>query len=292
VHAHWATSYGLLAALSGARPLVITAHGDDVLLAPRNPLMRPLVRRVLRAAALVTVPGPHMEAAVRELCGSRTPSVITLQYGVEVDRLVELGAGRTSDRDEPLGSLARPLRVVLARPLLRLYRVEAVIDALALLRDRGVVVTCRIFGEGPERRRLEARARRLGVAERTTFLGQVAPGRVEEALVWADAYVSASSSDGASLALLEAMVLGAIPVVSDIPANRRWVASGLGGLVVQASGADIARGLEAVARDLDRATAREHNRELVLREADRRANLARCERAIAAVAAGRPPGGV
>ena len=40
VHAHYATSYGLLGLASGVHPLVVSAHGDDVLISPGNPLMR------------------------------------------------------------------------------------------------------------------------------------------------------------------------------------------------------------------------------------------------------------
>ena len=41
VHAHYATSYGLLGLASGVHPLVVSAHGDDVLISPGNPAMRP-----------------------------------------------------------------------------------------------------------------------------------------------------------------------------------------------------------------------------------------------------------
>src|SRR5882724_10174703 len=40
VHAHYATSYGLLAAISGFHPLIITGWGADIFDSPANPLMR------------------------------------------------------------------------------------------------------------------------------------------------------------------------------------------------------------------------------------------------------------
>ena len=75
VHAHFATSYGMIAERSGVRPLVVTAHGDDVLIAPRNPLLGRIVRRVLRAASLITVPADHMRDAVLELLDDRADDV-------------------------------------------------------------------------------------------------------------------------------------------------------------------------------------------------------------------------
>jgi glycosyltransferase involved in cell wall biosynthesis len=45
-------------------------------------------------------------------------------------------------------------------------------------------------------------------------------------------YFSMTASDGASLSLMEAMAVGAIPVVSDIEPNREWVEDGVNGALV------------------------------------------------------------
>ena len=44
-----------------------------------------------------------------------------------------------------------------------------------------------------------------------------------ELLVRSKVYISATKSDGTALSLLEAMVYGAYPVVSDIPTNSCWI---------------------------------------------------------------------
>ncbi|MCB0879350.1 MAG: glycosyltransferase, partial [Thermoleophilia bacterium] len=133
LHAHWLTSYGLLALACdrSALPLVVTAHGDDVLIAPRNPLLKRIVRRVLRAAKLVTVPGDPMREAVLDLLGDSPPpeaGIATFQYGVESARLAAAGR-RARAAVEPGG----PLRIVSARAMLDLYRIDALLDAVALL---------------------------------------------------------------------------------------------------------------------------------------------------------------
>src|SRR5689334_11842489 len=89
VHAHHATSYGMLALAGGVRPLVVTAHGSDVLLGRHNPIYRRVLRRVFGAAALVTVPSDEMREAVHELAG-RDVDVAVFQYGVESGRLADL----------------------------------------------------------------------------------------------------------------------------------------------------------------------------------------------------------
>ena len=272
VHAHYATSYGMLAMLSGVRPLVVTAHGDDLLVSPRNPAMRRLVSRVLRSAALITVPGEHMERAARKLLRGRAVPVQVLQYGVESARL----AGVADAVGHRPGGV---VRIVSVRPLLRLYRIDVLLASLAVLAARGVDCTCEVVGRGPALRELEAVAARAGVDSGVTFHGQVAETEVERMIASADVYVSVAETDGASLALLEALALGAVPVVSDIPANRAWVRHDWNGVLVAIDPEALATGIEQ-ALTLDRAEVRQRNRDLVARTADRSTNLDSFERSL------------
>ena len=52
-----------------------------------------------------------------------------------------------------------------------------------------------------------------------------------EALHSGSCYISASLSDGTANSLLEAMAAGLFPIVSDIPANREWIADGENGML-------------------------------------------------------------
>ncbi len=275
LHAHWLTSYGMLALAANQPhvPLVVTAHGDDVLIAPDNQLMRRLVQRVLRAAKLITVPGDPMHRAVVDLLAPQAPpaaGIAVFQYGVESTRLAE--AGRRAREAAGPG----PLRIVSARALLQLYRVDALIDALAQLDAQDVDFHCDLLGDGPEREALELQARRHGLGDRVTFHGAVTPAEVERYVGASDVYVSVSESDGVSLALLEALSLGAVPVLSDIPANRPWVNDGATGILVDIDPADIADGIKRAAR-LDRERVAADNLSVVGERADRDTNLAACE---------------
>ena len=280
LHAHWLTSYGMLALAADQPhvPLVVTAHGDDVLIAPDNRLMRRLVQRVLRAAKLITVPGDAMHRAVVDLLAPPAPpaaGIAVFQYGVESARLAE--AGRRARAAVERGDASRrPLRIVSARALLQLYRVDALVDALALLAAQDVDFRCDLLGDGPEREALELQVRRLGLADRVTFHGAVTPAQVEQHVGASDVYVSVSESDGVSLALLEALSLGAVPVLSDIPANRPWVNDGATGILVDIDPADIADGIQRAAR-LDRERVAADNLAVVAERADRDTNLAACE---------------
>ena len=144
VHAHYATSYGLLGLASGVHPFVVSAHGDDVLISPGNPLMRVLVKRVLSSADAITVPGDHVRLAVEGLLGGATREVHSFQYGVETVRLAALA--RELRGADQAGS---PLRIVSVRPLLDLYRIDLLLRGLAELQRREVRLLLRHRRRGP-----------------------------------------------------------------------------------------------------------------------------------------------
>ena len=286
VHAHYATSYGLLGSVAGVHPFVVTAHGDDLLISPRNPVMRRLVRHVLRRADLATVPSEPMRRAAIDVAGASAPPIVVFQYGVESDRLDRLARDVRAGRPD---AAVRPLSIVSARPLLRLYRLDVLLQALAAVKREDVDFLCTIAGDGPERTSLETLAIDLGLAERVTFVGQVPPTEVEELLAAGDIAISIAESDGASLALLEALALGCVPVVSDIPANRPWVTDGVNGVVVPIEPGAVAAGIMR-ARALDAATVAEANRVIVRDRADRARNLGGLERRLEQLlASGRAP---
>jgi len=264
VHVHSATSYGLLALAAAAEPLVLTAHGSDLLRTPRNRVIRPVVRRALRRAVLVTVPSEQMRRAALALAAPAVPRIEVFQYGVEAARLAALGASRAR---------GETLRVVSARPLEPLYHVDEVVRAAARLERPATV---EIYGGGSALPSLEQLVREQKVEHVVQLRGARSPDEVERAFAAADVAVSVSESDGVSIALLEAMAAGAIPVVSDIEANREWIEDGVNGILVAIDPSDIARGIERAAQlDADAVAAR--NRELVAARADRNTNLRRFE---------------
>lgn len=276
VHAHWLTSYGLIALASGVRPLVATAHGDDLLIAPRSPLYRWIVRRVLRASSLVTVPSPQMSDIAATLAGDACP-IEVLQYGVETARLTAFAEHARGAR--PLPPDART--IVSARPLLRLYRFDVLLDALAL-GSPSPAWRCDLYGDGPERRSLEQQAARLGLGSQVVFHGRQPSEVVEGALAGARLYVSVAESDGASIALLETLALGPVPVLSDIPSNRYWVEDGVNGVLTGVDPSEVAVALDR-ALALDAPTVRRENARIVSERGDRDRNLTALERMLVAL---------
>jgi glycosyltransferase involved in cell wall biosynthesis len=80
-----------------------------------------------------------------------------------------------------------------------------------------------IVGEGPERKNLEALARKLGVDNKVTFTGFVSELRKIELLKSSHVLVLPSTTEGFGIALVEAMAAKTPVIAADIPALRELV---------------------------------------------------------------------
>lgn len=271
VFATYMSSNGTVAALAWRGPLVVSGHGGDVLpQLGRVPggawLHRRLMRFQCSRAGAVHVVADEL---VDRLAG----------YGIPRERIARIPLGVDVEQFDSQG-VADPSQVphiVCTRRQEPVYANHVLVDALALLRDRGCNARCTFVGGGPllEERRAQVRAR--GLEERVTFTGQIPIDAVRAILRSAHIYVSASTTDGTSSSLLEAMLCGAFPVVSRIRGNRPWIRDGVTGLTFEAGDAgELADAMErAIGEPKLRADAAAHNRDLVRREGNLGRNMER-----------------
>ena len=107
---------------------------------------------------------------------------------------------------------------------------DVLLRALARVRQQLPEVTLEIAGDGPLEPELRATVSRLGLGERVSFLGRVAPpGPVFER---AEVVVVPSFGEGFGMVVLEAMERGRPVVASDVGGLPEIVADGRTGLLV------------------------------------------------------------
>jgi len=241
--AHFVPNYGFLAALAGARPLVVVPWGSDLLVnAGRTLLHRARVRYTLRRADLVHVDAEVLAEAAVAL-GAEPARVWCRAWGVD-------DAAFAPPRPAARAGAPGPLRVLWTRHLEPVYDPLTFIDALGLLRKRGVPFQALLAGEGSLRPDVEARIAREEVASGVTLLGMVPAERLRQLYHEGDLYVSLSRSDSTSQSLLEAMAARLFPIVSDIPGNREWITHRRHGYLVPVGDAEAtACALLEAARD-------------------------------------------
>jgi glycosyltransferase involved in cell wall biosynthesis len=220
ISAHYATSYGFIAAAANAHPLVVTAWGSDVLFPEGGRhVAKFLTRHALRTADAVTTVADHMNERVRDIAG-RAVDITTIRFGVDLDVFKYAGV-RSEDN---------LLHIICTRNFQPVYDVETLVRAFAVIREN-CPARLTLVGDGPERGALERLADTSGVSADVTFKGHVKPAELAAELATADIFVSPALSDGNNVSLTEAMAVGCFPIATDIPANTQWITPGRNGLL-------------------------------------------------------------
>lgn len=226
VHAHWA-SYSATVALAAHWlydiPFSFTAHAYDIYLVPRL-----LGVKVREAEFVVTCARVNAEV-LRRLGGPAGAQRVVVNYhGVSLDRFRPV-----TRREKRPGEL--PCVVTCGR--LEPYKGHHVLLRAIAMLERPV--RCVVVGEGPQRRRLEALARDLGIAERVEFAGPVPQTRLAEILTGADLFALASVAlerfgkrDVIPNVLAEAMAMEIAVVSTNISGIGELVVDGVSGRLV------------------------------------------------------------
>ena len=113
----------------------------------------------------------------------------------------------------------------------RLEKIKGVRTLLDALPDVDPRVTLELVGAGPERRRLEARVRRLGLTARVTFAGDLDREGVRRAIQGAYALVLPSFHESQGIVLLEAGACGRPVIAASAPGIDEVVEHGVNGLL-------------------------------------------------------------
>lgn len=222
LHAHYLTSYGLLGALSGFHPLIVTTWGTDLLVTPKKSFIyRVLLRYTLKKADLITDVAPFMN---QEL----------LKFGADPERILTspMGVDTRIFQQEQIKFNKKLTSVLSMRALIKNSNVETIIKAMHILKRSNLEVKLIIANAGRLEKKLRMLVKDLELNDVIQFTGPIEHSQTVKYFTSADIYVSITSSDGASVALLEAMACGAFPIVSDIPANREWIKNGENGFLI------------------------------------------------------------
>jgi len=209
VHVHWWVPGGFAVWPGGAagRPVVLTSHGTDLFLLDRFPAARRLAGPIFRAARAVTVISSPLVERVERL-------------GVPRDRITVLPMPLTVGRfsGPPRGQREAGGLLFVGR-LIERKGAEFAIRALAELRRKGRAARLTIVGDGPERPRLEALIKELGLFGIAELAGALSHESVAEHYRSASVLLMPAVTDwkgeqeGFGMVLVEAMATG-LPVVA------------------------------------------------------------------------------
>ena len=110
---------------------------------------------------------------------------------------------------------------------------DLLLEAAARLKQEGVRFALKLGGDGPERAKLEARSRALGLDGCVEFLGWLSSPQVRAAILDASVLVVPSLTEGIPVIIMEAMVSSRAVIATRVGGTHELVESGVTGWLVQ-----------------------------------------------------------
>ncbi len=214
-------------------PYGLVAHGAEVTVPSRIPLVRGLQERVVSGARLVVAAGGYPAAQLR--VEPPVPTAV-VPPGVDVERFVALPGPERAEARRRLGLADDDELVVSVSRLVPRKGMDVLIEAVGRL-SASRRVTLAIAGEGRDRRRLERLARRHGAPVR--LLGRVGDEELVKLLGCADVFAmlcrdrwGGLEQEGFGIVFLEAAAAGVPAVAGRSGGSHEAVAHEVTGLVV------------------------------------------------------------
>ena len=195
--------------------------------------MRLLQRWVLRGADMIIVPSEYVRgiAALRDI-------------DIKKIHIIYSGVAIPVEKINPAIQPPSPRIITVAR-LVPWKGVPALIDVIAQEKEWQLI----IGDDGPLRNELEAKAKHLGVASRTMFVGRLPHAEMMGHIANADLFVLNSTYEGLSHLLIEAMALGVPVIATRVGGNPELIEEEVSGLLIPSG--DIAALHAAIKRIVD-----------------------------------------
>lgn len=165
VHAHYASSYGLLGALSGFHPYIISVWGTDILSFPKlSYLHQKIIEHNLNKADLIMATSRYLANETRVYCSTE---IVITNFGVDVDIFKPNKNKRIFKSDEIVVGTIKTLE--------KNYGVDILLCAFAKVIKKHPIINLRllIVGGGSEFNFLKKLASQLNIVDRTIFTGKV-----------------------------------------------------------------------------------------------------------------------
>jgi len=224
VHAHYATSYGLIGALSGFHPFVLSVWGSDVFSFPhKSPIHKMILKYNLQKADKI-LSTSYVMAKETSLYTKKEIEVIP--FGVDITKFKPTNIGSLFDKNDIVVGTIKTLE--------EKYGVEYLIRAFKIVSDKypDLPLKLLIVGGGSLEGKLKQLTKDLNIAEKTLFTGRVPFEEVPKYHNMIMIYVATSDSESFGVAVLEAMACEKPVIVSNVGGLPEVVEDGVTGFVV------------------------------------------------------------
>ena len=224
LHAHYATSYGLLGALSGFRPLVISAWGSDVYEFPKKSFIHKAILKFnLRAADKILSTSYVMKG---ELWKYSSKEVDVIPFGVNTTVFSPKNIKTNSEKDI--------LHIGTIKAMEDKYGIKTIIDAVELVNCCLPETPIKVYlvGEGSRSNYYKKLVSSKNLEEIIVFTGKISFSHISNYHNLLDILLNVSNvNESFGVSVIEGMACEKAVIVSNVPGLKEVISNH--GLIVE-----------------------------------------------------------
>ena len=216
INAHYATSYGTVAALAKLPPYYLSVWGSDIYDFPQKSILHRMMLQFSLSKATYLL---STSKAMAEEAAQYTKKILEITpFGVDCE-LFSPDKTKARECDEVNTKNGRDYVIGTVKSLSDKYGITTLLRATAMLKKEHpeVPVQLRVAGKGLQESEYKAHARKLGIENITHWLGFIS--QEQAAVEWAnmDCGIIPSESESFGVSAVEAQACGTPVIISDIP---------------------------------------------------------------------------
>lgn len=206
VHAHYATSYGLVGALTGFHPFVISSWGTDVMKFPnKNFVAKSILKYNFKNADLLCATSYTISEYISKITKK---NVEVVPFGIDSGQFKPAKAESLfKEEDFVIGTV---------KPLEKLYNQEQLFEAFARLKPKYPHIRLLIVGSGSLEEKLKQKAIDLKLENDIVFTGRIPFAEVNKYYNMMKIMVNISEYESFGVSVVEAMACEVPVIVTNV----------------------------------------------------------------------------
>jgi glycosyltransferase involved in cell wall biosynthesis len=243
LHAHYATSYGLLGALSGFHPFILSVWGTDVISFPNTSFLhKNLLQFNFKKADKIMATSSYLAAEADKFTEKK---IEVTPFGINTTQFAPAKVA------SPFDSAGEPIVIGCIKRLEDTYGIDYLIKAFKMVveKNKDKKLKLLLVGEGSKLNKYKNLAKELKIEHDVFFAGKIPYEKITDYHNMMDIGVYLSLYESFGVAVLEASACGKAVVVSNVGGLPEVVENNKTGIIIEP------QNIEQTAEAIDRLTA-------------------------------------
>lgn len=229
LHAHYASSYGLIGSLLNYHPYVISVWGTDIYDFPNGGIIQnKIIKYNLKKADYIFSTSKDM---ARETNKYTNKKIYITPFGVDMDFFKPNENLKAKEGSFTIGTI---------KTLEKKYGIDYLIKSFKIIKDKNINIDLKlkIGGSGSQLENLKELVKELNLEKDVEFLGRISLDEVSNVFNTFDIAVFPSLKESFGVAAVEAQACGIPVIVSNVGGHPEVVLDGETGLIVESENTD------------------------------------------------------